>query len=296
MRKCLLIILFIGFLVQILVFASVDISKDKDIKELSNPVFLEEIVRHLYRWYLDEADIEKYLDSPKFIFQVRLLSPKLDEGDRSQYAEIYIPFWKISVKVKKSDYIIEEIGKEIKSNGFKIVNVSRISNEALSSSEFTTVEFDIDEMREYLKTTRSKTEFPDEELLEKMKIAFEKQLASLRNHELIDVKHDDEIQDIISIAPLSPVGNDIWVFWESGKMIIHCTSDIDISNREAWAHGEFIFHCYDAYNDTVLSLAEAKGSNELFTRNQVGRILYNCIVLGKCISLTNQTNENKFVK
>lgn len=290
MNKCLLSVLFIG-VTFLSLFTSSDTLKNKDIEEISNPKFLQEIVRHLYRWYLDEADIEKYLDSSKFVFKVRLLSPKLDEGDKSRYAEIYIPFWEISVKVKKSDYMIEEINKKIKSNGFKVVNVSRIPNGELTSSEFTTVELDINEMMKYLEETRSKTEFPDEKLLNRMKTAFEQQFISLKKHELTKAVHDDQ-QDIIHIAPLSPVGNDIWAFWESGKMIIHCTSDIDITNHEVWAQGYSTFHCYDAYNNTVLSLSETKGSNELFTRNQVGRVLYNCMVLGRRVSLT----QEKYVK
>lgn len=288
MKKCLLSLLFVVVLFQSVLFGSTDVAKDKDIEELSNHTFLHEIVRYLYRWYLDEADIEKYLDSPKFVFQIKLLSPELDEGDKSQYAEIYIPFWKIFVKVKKSDYIIEEINEEIKSNGFKIVNVSRDSNEALTPSECVTVELDINEMKEYLKATKSKAEFPNKEILKIMRASFEEKIIRLKEHELVDIAREEEEQDIIHIAPVSPVGNDVWAFWESGRMIIHCTSDIDITNNEVWTQGEFTFHCYDVYNNTVLTLAEAEGSNELFTRDQVGRVLYNCLIMGKRVSLIQQ--------
>jgi hypothetical protein len=37
---------------------------------------------------------------------------------------------------------------------------------------------------------------------------------------------------------------------------------------------------YDVLTQTVVSLDEAAGSNEFLTRDQVGRALYNCIVLG----------------
>lgn len=287
MKKYLLCSLLVLCLFQNVLFGSSEEEKANEIKELSSPAFLEEVVRYLYRWYLDEEDIEKHTDVTKFVFEVRLLSPKLDKDDKSQYAEIYMPLLKISVKVKKSDYIIEETNQEIKSNGFKIVNISRIPNEVPHEAEVTTIEIDTKQMLDYLFATRSKAEFPDEELLKRIKTAFEEQFIKLKKHELVDTVHNDA-QDIINIAPLSPVGNDIWAFWESGKMIIHCTSEIDITNLEVWAHGDTTFHCYDAYNNTVLSLAEAKGSNELFTRDQIGRILYNCMVLGKRISLINQ--------
>lgn len=287
MKKLLLSFFVVGFLFQSVLFASADTQRDNDIEELSKSAFLEEIVRYLYRWYFDEADIEKRPDSSKVVFQIRSLSPKLDAGDKSQYAEIFIPLWKISVKMKKSDYIIEEIHQEIKSNGFKIVNVSRVPGEEVKPSEFTTVELDAQEMKDYLYATRRKAEFPDKELLKRIRTSFEQQFIRLRKHELIDTVHNDQ-QDIIHIAPLSPVGNDVWAFWETGRMIIHCTSDIDISNSAVWEHDEFSFHCYDAYNNTVLSLSEAEGSNELFTRNQVGRVLYNCMILGRRVSLTQE--------
>jgi hypothetical protein len=45
-------------------------------------------------------------------------------------------------------------------------------------------------------------------------------------------------------------------------------------------------HVYDPYSQMVISLEEAAGSNRFMTRNQIGRALYNCIVLGKRVAVT----------
>ena len=44
----------------------------------------------------------------------------------------------------------------------------------------------------------------------------------------------------------------------------------------------------DVRTQTVVSLDEAAGSNEFLTRDQVGRALFNCVVLGRRIEGENQ--------
>jgi hypothetical protein len=101
----------------------------------------------------------------------------------------------------------------------------------------------------------------------------------------------DEKNNILHIAPMSPIGNDFWAYWENGRVVIHCSSNIDIANKHIWDHEQFYFHYYDVYNNTVVSLREAALSNEYMTRDQVGRILFNCMVLGKRVSLTPDNNK-----
>ena len=87
--------------------------------------YLYEMVRHLYRWYMDEDDVEKETSQEDLVFWVRELHPKLDEGDKSRFGEVILPDLGIVVTVKKTDYTIEELGAEVKSDKFKIINVSR---------------------------------------------------------------------------------------------------------------------------------------------------------------------------
>ena len=58
--------------------------------ELTDMDFLCQITQHLYRWYMDEADVEKKTEAKAetFIYWVRRLDVKLDEGDRSVIGEL----------------------------------------------------------------------------------------------------------------------------------------------------------------------------------------------------------------
>ena len=58
--------------------------------ELTSKAWLNEIVRHLYRWYIDERDIDIVIKADEVIFWVRELKPQLDEGDRSRFAEVVL--------------------------------------------------------------------------------------------------------------------------------------------------------------------------------------------------------------
>ena len=44
---------------------------------------------------------------------------------------------------------------------------------------------------------------------------------------------------------------------------------------------------YDVLTQTVVSLDEAAGSNAYMTRDQIGRALFNCIVLGQRLAAVN---------
>ncbi len=260
-------------------------AKDEYINDITNRVYLYEVLRYLYRWYLDEIDIEKNCNAKVVECLIRPLNPKLDAGDESKYAEIIIPAFDIVVKVKKADYRVEELNQTVKSNGYRIVNVSRASTEGVNPSECTKVNIDIKKLRDYLFKTRNMEEFPSSELLARMRKAMKKQVTSLRKYDVKDSLSDEKEQNVIHIAPISPIGNDVWAYWESGKVAIHCNSDIDIANKEVWDHDELYFHFYDVFNNTVVSLSETALSNEYLTRDQVGRILFNCMILGKRIVL-----------
>jgi hypothetical protein len=44
---------------------------------------------------------------------------------------------------------------------------------------------------------------------------------------------------------------------------------------------------WDVLNQVVVSLDEAAGSNAFMTRDQIGRALYNCVVLGRRLEINN---------
>ena len=245
--------------------------------EVLEPTFLYEITRHLYRWYMDESDVEKQAGELDFPFWVRRADAPLDPGDRSATATILLPRMGIEVKVKKADYAIEELGLAVKSKGFRIVNVSREPLPAEPPPGAAIVKMDYAQMREELFRKRTEARFPDEAMQKRLRVA-------VRNYYHLDPADTRPREQVIHVAPLSPVANELWVFLETRKILVRFASDIDLENPEMWKHQTLAIRTYDILKQTVVSLNEAAGSNEFLTRDQVGRALFNCLVLGKRLS------------
>ena len=253
--------------------------------ELLNSPYLFEVVRHLFRWYMDESDLEKLAGIKRFPFWVRKLDLPLDPGDRSQLAEIVLPLVGISAMVKKADYTIEDLGAAVKSSGFRLVNVARVVPPPAPPPGAIEVAADFREMRDYLFRTRAQAEFPDAEMFERLRVA-------LREHFQLDPNQREAGEHVVHVAPLSPVANELWVFVENKKLLVRYASDLDLENPALWAHQSLAVRTYDILNQTVVSLHEAPGSNAFLTRDQVGRALYNCVILGRRIVVVNPPPAN----
>jgi len=246
--------------------------------------YLYEVMRHLYRWYMDESDIEKVSGLKDVTFRVQPLHPKLDPGDRSEVAEVSLPDFGITVEVKKANYTIEELDAVISNDTFKITRVSRdVAN--VGGRE---VKTDYAEMRDYLFRTRKDVQFPEGDLLMRMRLAARKELRKYIESTGVPMPTGTQI---VHLAPLSPVANEAWAFWETGRILIRFAFDIDLANPEVWEHEDLAVRVYDVERQVVVSLDEVPGSNAFLTRDQVGRALFNCVILGKRIELDPKEAE-----
>jgi hypothetical protein len=246
--------------------------------ELLQKPYLYEVMRHLYRWYLDEGDLDAGIRRKEFVFGVRALDVPLDPGDRSRFGEITLPELGITVRVKKADYTIPELDTVVRNDTFKIVDVRRGPMAADPPADATEVRVDYPEVRDYCFRTRNQLEFPDDELLMRMRLAAREELLE----ELRD--SGEEIpagEQVLHLSSLSPVANEVWVFWETGRRLLRFASDIDLAEPAVWEHEELAVRIYNLDEQVVVSLDEVPGSNAYLTRDQVGRALCNCILLGK---------------
>jgi len=250
-------------------------------QELREQPFLFEVLRHLYRWYMDETDAEKIVKQGEVHFWIRGLQTQLDPGDKSRLGEIVLPQIGVSVTVKKADYMIEELNTVVKNDTFKIINVSRGSVPA-STDGFETVKVDYKEVLEYVFRTKDQARFPDDEMLMRMRLAAREELTEYLVARGKDLPTNSEA---VHFSPISPVANEIWVFWEGGRMLLRFASDIDLENEAVWEHDELAVKLYNVDEQTVVSLHEVAGSNAYMTRDQVGRALFNCIVNGRRLVL-----------
>lgn len=252
--------------------------------ELTELPYLYEIVRYLYRWQLDESEIQKILGEKQFVFWVRPVAAKLDAGDRSQFAEILLPQLNVSVKVKKADYTIEETGTVVQSRNFRITHVIRGPVPACPVAAVTVVLVDMQAMRDYLFRTRNQHDYPDAALVEHLRQAVREQAAK---EGMLPTNAPADL--IVHFAPLSPVANEEWVFWEAGRKLIYIASDIDLANPAVWQQQTLSARIYDLDQQVVVSHEEAPGSNRFLTRYQVSRALFNCILFGQRVAVPPYT-------
>lgn len=254
-----------------------------DAAELTSKPWLYEVVRYLYRWHIDERDVDAVVRSDEVIFWVRELKPTLDEGDRSLFGEVILPQFGIAVKAKRADYSIDELNAVVKSPTFRITHVGRVEAPKEAPEGYTVVRADYTDLRDELFRTRHLASFPEGELLERLRDAGRR--AILKELARAGEPAPAEEQEVF-LAPLSPVANETWVYWQNGRTLIRFASDIDLTNPAVWEHERLAVRLYPLEQKVVVSLDEVAGSNAYMTRDEAGRGLFNCVVLGRRLELT----------
>jgi hypothetical protein len=240
--------------------------------------FTREVIRHLYRWYLDEADVDAQAGKAEMPVWTRAVERKLDAGDHSRFAEMVFPSLGVKVALKKTDYRVEELGLDVKSRSYRIINVVR-ERPADDARGYEVTRLKLPALREYLFETRNQREYPDAALAQRLRQAVRTQLGHQKG------------EHICHVGPLSPVSNELWVFWENARMLVRFSSDLDLSNPSVWRQENLTVRTFDIDRQVVLSFSEAPGSNAFLTRHQIGRVLYNCIVLGQRQTLTSDESK-----
>lgn len=256
--------------------------------EIKTESFLFEVVGHLYRWYMDEIDVVRGTEAQNTTLWVRSLYPALDEGDRSQYAEILLPAVGMAAKIKRADYSIPEIGAVVKSERFKIVQVQKMQLPENPEASYVPVKMAPDRLKEYLFVNRNKASYPEGDLLTRMRLAARNQM---REDNRMDEEDLPEDTGVVHFAPISPVANEVFIFWEAGRLLIHFASDLDLENPAVWEYEDLAVNLIDIDQQTVVSFDEVAGSNAYYTRDQIGRALFNCIILGKRVELNRKDME-----
>jgi hypothetical protein len=249
--------------------------------ELVQPTYLYEIVRYLYRWQLDEAVIDRVADAKQLEFWIQGLEFKRDPGDHSRMGEILLPQLGVSVRVKKADYRIEELDTTVASPNFRITGVTRDDAPASPPPGAQVVRLDMQELRDFLFRTRSQQDYPDAALVARLRAAVIAEVGKIPPPPG-GFRPGDKI---IHVGPLSPVANELWAFWESGRKLYYFSSDIDLTNPAVWQHEALAAHIFNLDTQVVVTHDEAPGSNRFLTRHQVSRALYNCILLGQKLDL-----------
>lgn len=271
-RTIVLLLLVMAFLIPPGVFA-----EEPPPPELS-PDYLSLVVRHLYRWYLDETALIVVDDEPELKFWIRRLDPKLDEGDRSEYLELLVPQLSFSLLLKKAEYAVPEMGLEISNADYRILRAARYERLPAPAEAYVHTSLPKQQVLDYLFAVRNQREYPDEALFERMRSALRDQYAAQT-----DLKPTGP--QTVYVAPISRVSNNLWVYWENARRIIRFSSDTDLASEAFWAYEKLGVRMYDLEQDVVVSMAEAAGSNAFVTRDWAARVLFNCVVFGQRLTV-----------
>jgi len=252
-------------------------------KELGGEEAFVDLSQYLYRWYLDEDDFKDRNPAYRGKLWIRRIEEVLDEGDHSQFLELAFPAIGVTVTLKKSDYMIEELKLKVKSDGYKITKINRVPRDMMGDPrDYASLDLDVPALYEKLFATRLETEYPDEELFEHLRTCAVEQCSNLAKG-----KPPSEPQTVW-MAPISSFANEIWMYWEDRKILFRFVSDVDIQNKKVWEFDSIFATSHDIITQTVVSYEEAPGGDSFMTRDQVGRILYNCMAFGKKIKIESK--------
>lgn len=238
-----------------------------------------ELVRYLYRWHMDDAVLAETLKKTDTIdLHYRYLEPTRDAGDVSEYLEIVFPLTKLVVLMKRSEYTIEKLDVELKDPYFKVQSAQHYRNLEWDASRYECLSYDYDEMMAYLFRTRNDQQFPDEATLNRLRNEA-RRVFQAEGHHVGRVGAEDAVQ-IAYVAPISIVSNDLWFYWVNGRKFICFSADLHHSHPRFWEFANLNVEIIDADEQIVVSPME-KESHGYFTKDYVGRILFNCIIHGK---------------
>lgn len=248
--------------------------------ELGGEETFVHLAQYLYRWYLDEDDFKDRNPAYRGKLWIRAIDGVLDPGDKSRFLELVFPAIGVKVSLKKSDYIIEELKLKVKSDGYKITDISRIAGDMLCDpKDYASLDLNVEALYKKLFSTRLEAEYPDDELFNHLRSIAAEQCAQLSQGTPATGTQT------VWVAPISPVANEIWMYWENRKVLFRFVSDVDITNKEIWNYDSIFVTSHDIIHQTVVSYEETPGEDSFMTRDQVGRVLYNCMAFGKKITI-----------
>lgn len=234
-----------------------------------------DLARYLYRWHLDEDDFKRFAPERKDQLWIRRVQTVADAGDHSRYLEVVFPATGVTATLKKTDYRISELKLNVRSEGYRIVRLSRDTGKLEERpGDFAVLDIDMDALCDRLFETRLETQFSCEALQDHIR-------ADILRQEALLAAGRSGKPETLYFAPVHAVDNEQWVFWEEGKLLFKYSSDIDLDNPDVWTQNKLDVAVYDVVRQTLVSFEEKPCDRRFVTRDQVGRALYNCIVLGQ---------------
>lgn len=240
----------------------------------------DELIRYLYRWHLDDAILAETLGGQEHIMlYYRYLEPEQrDEGDRSEHLEVVLPVAKLYVRLKRADYQLQKHGVEVRNAQFKFLSAQHFPDETdFEPAGYEFIRYDLHDMLDRLHRFRNEAVFPSGATMARLRVEAH---ATMRKQGYFPDTMSDDVTQIAYMAPISIVSNDLWCYWVNGRKFLHFTSDLDPEHPSFWDLARVSVEIIDVDEQVVVSNLEHSGQS-YFTKDYIGRILFNCIVHGK---------------
>jgi hypothetical protein len=236
--------------------------------------FVLDVLQHVYRWHFDQSYLLEAGKLDTLEVWARRLNLRLDPEDHSEFAELWIPAANTRVELKRSDYKIPEMNLDVVDRSFKIKRVTHQLRSPVSRSNYQVEHYPLPEVRDHLFATRTNRVLMSDNL----RTATRKLVADYLNKDHPAPFTEDQV---LYVAPVSTVCNDLWVFWETGRKLMLFSADMDLSNLGFSQLSQLRLQVIDLDKDVVASMKEVPGSNAFVTKDWVGRIFFNCILYGE---------------
>ena len=236
--------------------------------------FVLDVLQHVYRWHFDQSYLLEAGKLDTLEVWARRLHPRLDLDDRSEFAELWIPAVNTRVELKRSDYRIPEMNLEVVDRSFKVKRVTRQLRAPAARSNYQVGRYPASEVRDHLFVTRTNRVAMSDNL----RTATRKLVAEYLNKDHPAPFTEDQV---LYVAPVSTVCNDLCAFWETGRKLMLFSADMDLSNPGFSQLSQLRLQVIDLDKDVVASTKEVPGSNAFVTKDWVGRLFFNCILYGE---------------
>jgi hypothetical protein len=250
------------------------------IPELTNRDFIFAVFRYLYRWHSDTATWLPTTEAEQIEIRVRLIHVETDANDRSRFAELWLPGAGLMVDLKQADHEVPERKLVLKDDGFKVRSVHRIDAHPAPPANWTVLRLPSKEVIAHLFQTRQERLFPDGAFVNRLRDT----LADyLRRH------HEQELMagaQTYYAAPMSPVSNELWLYWENQRTALRFAADGDLANPRIWEQAAMHLRLVNLDGNVTQSPEEALWAGRPVSREWAGRLLYNCVVLGRKFTLS----------
>lgn len=248
-------------------------------ERLRDQAFQFEVLRYIYLWYLDDRFFVSTAEAASFEIWVRPVEPRTrDAGDKSLYAEMWMPAAQILLRLKLADYSVPELNRLVKSPGFRVIRAVPLAEAPGPREGYAVFTHDRQKIYDYLQDTRSKPQVPDAALRQRL-------LAAMKETVKLHPPADPAAPQVFFLSTVSPVSGDLWILWVNEKTAIRFGGELGADEPDLLAVLPLHTQLFDLRTKVVASLLETEGSTGYITKDWAGRILYQCLVLGERVEV-----------